>query len=110
MQFQGGYRYPSYLILTMCSVLFVSVAVFIWYWKSLSLGKGVALLLSLQGTILWASSLTPIGLKPPPAGFLPKLRWFFEQQGGVPFSVNQPLFYIGVFCVLAAIIFGICAD
>ncbi len=86
------------------------MGVFIWYWKPLSVGKGLALLLSLEGTILWASSLTPIGLKPPPVGFLSKLRWFFDQQGGIPFSVNQPLFYIGVLFLLIAIIFGICAD
>jgi len=109
MQFEGGYRYPSSIICTVCSVLFLSAAGFICYWKSLSLAKGSALLLSLEGTILWASSLTPKGLKPPPAGFFPKVYWFFDQQEGVPFSVNQPLFYIGVVCVLVASIISIWA-
>lgn len=64
------------------------------------------MLLALEGTVLLASAFTPKGLTPPPAGIIPKLRWLFKEQAGVPLSFNQPLFYVGILLLLGSILLG----
>lgn len=109
MQFSGGYRYLGSKICFYLSLISITVGSIGWYLKSLSLGRGLSLLFALEGTVLWASSLTPTGLVPPPPGILKKLGWFFTEQVGVPLSLNQPMFYVGIILVLVATVLGFVA-
>ena len=102
MQFEGGYRYPSTTICLLLSAAVLVPGVWIWRSESLSLNRGMSLLLALEGTVLLASAFTPKGLVPPPRGILPKLRWFLKEQAGVPLTFNQPLFYSGVLLLLVS--------
>lgn len=110
MQFEGGYRYPGTLICASLSLISLGIVAFIWNLRGLSLFQGLSLVLTLEGTVLWASSLTPKGLIPPPNGFVPKIRWFFNEQGGTPLSLNQPMFIFGILFVLIGTIFGTLAN
>jgi len=102
MQFKGGYRYPSNLILTVLTVLIFSITGFFCYYRSFNILKIITLFLNLEGTVLIASSLTPIGLAPPPQKFTEKIRWFFKQQGGIPLAYNQVMLYGGLLCLFIA--------
>jgi hypothetical protein len=88
-------------------LLLGAVAVIIvWVATGLSVFLGTATLFSVEGTVLWASSFTPKGLMPPPKGFRPRLSWFFNQQGGVTFAINQPMFYAGILLAIAGTTIG----
>lgn len=100
MQSNGGYRYPSALICIFLSCLSLAAGAWVWHTQELSLCKGIALLLILEGTVLWASALTPKGLVPPNAGISVKFCWFLKPQSGVTLSFNQPLFYLGILLLL----------
>ena len=73
-----------------------------WYKRS-SIGPVLELFLALEGTVLLASAFSPTGLLPPPKGsIMRKVRWFCDQQAGVPLQYNQPMFYRGLFCLFLA--------
>lgn len=109
MQIQGGYRYPGSAVCALLSVGAMGAVTVVWVKAPLPLWRGLATLLVVEGTVLWASSLTPIGLLPPPSGLRPRLGWFFGQQGGVAFTLNQPMFYSGVVLAIIGTIVGSCA-
>ncbi|MDP2605533.1 MAG: hypothetical protein Q8S00_23575 [Deltaproteobacteria bacterium] len=77
------------------------MVVVLWALACLPGLRAVGLLLSVEGTVLWASALTPVGMTPPPGGFLGLFRWLFAGQGGVTFAINQPIFYVGVLLAIA---------
>lgn len=109
MQFEGGYRYPASAICAVLSLLAVGIVIIVWFKARLPFGRGVATLLIVEGTILWASSFTPKGLLPPQGGLRARLVWFFKQQAGVTFAINQPMFYAGILSVIIGTIIGSCA-
>lgn len=102
MQFQGGYRYSSGWICTVLSILAIVGTVTASYRKSLALCQILTLFLNLEGTVLLASAFSPVGLTPPQGGPLSMVKWFLAQQGGVPMSYNQPMFYGGLLCLFVA--------
>ena len=106
MQFEGGYRYPGNAICVSASIASLVAAGVVCQLKPLSTSQAVTLALMMEGTLLWASSFTPKGLVPPPAGVAAKIQWFFRQQGGTSLSFNQPMFYLGILCILSACIMG----
>lgn len=106
MQFQGGYRYPGGTVCLVLSLGAIGAAAVVWVRAPLTFWHGLGTLLAAEGTVLWASSLTPIGLTPPPAGLAARLKWFFDQQGGVPFGLNQPMFFAGVVIAIVGTIMG----
>ena len=110
MQFEGGYRYPGNAICALASVLSLLAAGLVWKLKPLPSSQAVALALMMEGTVLWASSFTPKGLTPPPTGTRAKIAWFFRQQGGTALSFNQPMFYLGILCILVACIMSALAS
>jgi hypothetical protein len=103
MQFQGGYRYPGNRICGIFTLLAVITTLFLWIEKSFNLTEGLSLFLSLEGTVLLASSFTPVGMTPPPKGFTKKVRWFMNASHGLPLSYNQPMFYGGLLCLFIGI-------
>jgi len=105
MQFSGVYKYPSGAICIILSLIAICITVLLYYYKNLSASGGLLLLLTLEGTVLLASSLTPVGLTPPPQGLFRKIKWFFSQQHGIPLGYNQPMLYAGLLLLfLAAIV------
>jgi len=109
MQSNGGYKYPSGAICIVLSVIVLTITVILVLYTNCSVGCGLTLFLSLEGTVLLASSLTPIGLAPPPQGLFGKIKWFFKQQGGIPIGYNQPMLYSGfLFLFIAAIVARLC--
>lgn len=105
MQLSGGYKYPGGIICIILSVIAILVTVFLYCYKDLSAGGGLSLFFNLEGTVLLASSLTPVGLTPPPKGLVQKIKWFFKQERGIPLGYNQPMLYAGLLSLaLAAII------
>ena len=110
MQFEGGYRYPGNAICGIASALSIVATAIVWRAKPLPNSQAATLFLMLEGTILWASSFTPRGLVPPPAGLRGKVAWFFRQQAGTALAFNQPMFYLGILCVLCGCIVGALAS
>ena len=106
MQFQGGYRYPGTLVCAVLTVVSLAVALVVSFWRDLAPLKVAALFLNLEGTVLLASAFTPTGLVPPQGGIGRRLRWFFEQQGGVPLKFSQPLFYGGLLALFLGALLG----
>ena len=106
MQVEGGYRYPGGTICVAASIASLVAAGCVWHFKPLSIRQGIALVLMMEGTVLWASSFTPKGLTPPPPGMAAKVKWFFRQQDGTTLSFNQPMFYIGILSILVACVVG----
>ena len=107
MQSTGAYRYPAAAIFCVMSGIVLVLGGLLWKSKGLSIPEGFSLLLALEGTVMWACSLTPVGLLPPPVGIWRKLRWLFRGQAGTPLSLNQPLFYIGIMFVLGSILLAV---
>ncbi len=106
MQVGGGYRYPGGSICTILMVAgFVTVTI-LWAMSCLAAGRAIAVVLNVEGPVLWASSFTPKGLTPPPPSLVGLARWFFAQQGGVTFAINQPMFYTGILLVIAGTVVG----
>jgi hypothetical protein len=106
MQFEGGYKYPGNTVCLVLSVLAVGTVLVVWRVVPLSLWKGLSTLFSVEGTVLWASSLTPKGLLPPSGGSGSWFTWFWRQQGGVTFGLNQPMFYAGILLAIIGSIIG----
>ena len=106
MQFEGGYRYPGGTVCLLLSLIGALAVVLVGVTAGLPVFRAIAVLFNVEGTVLWASSFTPKGLLPPPRGFRALLRWFFNQQGGVTFALNQPMFYAGILLVVVGTIFG----
>ena len=104
MQNKGGYKYPATKIALVFGVISLVAGILVWVIKGLPCLKGLSLLLSLEGTVLWASALTPVGLLPPQGTLIQKFCWFFKQQGGTTLQLNQPIFYFGILMVLSAIL------
>ena len=102
MQSEGVYRYPNGWICLLLSLLAVVSTASVWLWKSLCFTEVLSLFLSLEGTVLLASAFSPIGLTPPQGNLFKKIHWFFKQQGGVPVSYNQPMFYGGLLFLFVA--------
>jgi len=108
MQFSGGYKYPSGKICRLLSFLTFCITIFVFYHKNIAPSEAVSLFLNLEGTVLLASSFTPVGLSSPPQGFIQKIKWFFQQQYGTPLEYNQPMFYAGLtFLFLATLVSAI---
>lgn len=102
MQFEGGYRYPAAKVCTILLLLGLAAVTIVWAKVGLPPLRAGGVLLSVEGTVLWASSFTPKGLTPPSSGRLRELlHWFFAQQSGVTFALNQPMFYAGILLVIA---------
>lgn len=72
MQFGGGYRYPDKKICSLLTLLVSILTIIIVFFKSLYLEQGLILFLSLEGTVLLASALSPVGLFPPQGNFIKK--------------------------------------
>ena len=106
MQFEGGYRYRGSILCAVLTCVAVIATLAVAFWQNLTLPKGIALFLNLEGPVLLASAFTPTGLIPPQGGLASRLRWFFLQQGAVPVSFSQPLFYGGLLALLMASLVG----
>lgn len=106
MQVEGGYRYPGGTVCTVLSVVAVAPVLVIWATVGLPVWRALATLLIVEGTVLWASSFTPKGLLPPPSSVRGRVDWFFKQQSGVTFALNQPMFYFGILLVITGTILG----
>ncbi len=102
MQFGGGYKYPSLFFCILITSLAGIITLGLWSYKNLNPSQVLALFLNLEGTVLLASAFTPVGLTPPNRGIIKKLGWFLKQQGGVPVSYNQVMFYGGLLCLFMA--------
>ena len=109
MQIEGGYKYPGNLVCLVLSVVAVGAVLIVWKVAPLTGAKGLATLMSVEGTVLWASSLTPKGLLPPSGGLGSRLTWFWRQQSGVAFGLNQPMFFSGIVLTIIGSIVGSCA-
>jgi hypothetical protein len=59
----------------------------------------LSLLFNLEGTALIASSLSPVGLVPPPKGLKDKMVWFIKHTKGVPLSYNLIMLYGGLLSI-----------
>lgn len=99
MQFEGGYKYPSFFIWILLTLLVGVITLILWQYKNLLPCQILVLFLNLEGTVLLASAFTPVGLTPPDRSIIKKFMWFFKQQGGVPVSYNQLMFYGGLLCL-----------
>lgn len=109
MQFEGGYRYPAGTIWGVLSVVGVVAVLLVCAINKVPVWRALGALLTVEGTVLWASSFTPKGLSPPPPRFWLRVTWFFKQESGVTFSLNQPMFYSGILLVIAGTILSSCA-
>lgn len=99
MQFNGGYRYPSNKIIIVLSIIVLIIAFYFYSYKCFSLLKMLSLLFNLEGTVLIASSLSPVGLAPPPKGIKDKMVWFIKNTKGVPLSYNLIMLYGGLLSI-----------
>ena len=106
MQFEGGYRYPSNIILLLLTVFSVALTTVLWYAKCLSHLQTTSLFLGLEGTSLLASSYSPVGLEPPQGNWWSKLKWFFKTQEAIPVRFDQRMFYGGLFCLFLSYVFS----
>ncbi|MGB7217182.1 MAG: hypothetical protein WBD07_00100 [Vicinamibacterales bacterium] len=106
MQSDGGYKYPGNTVCAVLSVVAIAVVLIVWTVVQMNFAKGLSTLMSVEGTVLWASSLTPKGLLPPPSGFRARCAWFCRQQAGVMFSLNQPMFFAGILLAIIGAIVG----
>lgn len=108
MQFSGGYRYPGTTICVILTMVTIVTTLGVAYARSLAFGAALVLFLNLEGTVLLASAFTPTGLTPPQGGPIQRVRWFFRQEGGVPLTFSQPLFYGGLLALfLSALLAGL---
>jgi hypothetical protein len=99
MQFEGGYRYPSNIILLLLSVFSIALAIVFCYENWLSQLQTTSLFLGLEGTSLLASYYSPVGLSPPQGNLWLKFKWFFKTQKGITVSFDQKMFYGGLICL-----------
>jgi hypothetical protein len=106
MQFEGGYRYPSNMILILLSVFAVALTTVFWYAKCLSHFQTTSLFLGLEGTSLLASSYSPMGLEPPQGDLWSKIKWFFRTQKGIHVRFDQRMFYGGLLCLFLSYCFS----
>lgn len=106
MQTQGGYLYPGGMVLKVFSLAVFSITAIAHRLMGLTLWQTLSLFLSMEGTVLWACSLTPKGLTPPPEGARSKISWFFSEQHGTTLSLNQPIFFLGILFSLSGSIVG----
>jgi hypothetical protein len=96
LQFEGGYRYPSTAIFRVLTLIAVLCALIVGIAKGLTILEGVAVLLSLEGTVLVASAFTPVGLTPPQGSLTDRFGWFLRLQGGTQVKLSQPMLYGGL--------------
>ena len=99
MQFDGGYKYPSNQICLVLSVVAILITSLLWHIKPLSLAQGIGLFFGLEGTVLIASSYTPIGLGQPQGNIWHRLICVLNPQKGTAVSFNQLMFFSGLFCL-----------
>lgn len=104
MLFSGGYRYPSKSIFLVLSLLAAGVTVVLLILRDLSPLQAIQIFASLEGTVMVASSLSPVGLQPPPKGLRGLVKWLFENRFGAPMSYYQPLLYGGLLVLFAGIV------
>jgi hypothetical protein len=103
MQVNGGYRYPSGRVAGLLSIISVLIVLVSWRAMGLSFNKTLSLFLALEGAVLLANALTPVGFTPPPGGVLKRVKWFLREGGrGVPVKYNRIMFYGGLICLLFA--------
>jgi hypothetical protein len=106
MQFEGGYNYPSKIILILLSVFSGALTILVWYLKCLSHLQTGSLFLGLEGTSLLASSYSPVGLEPPQGNLCSKIKWFFKEQKGMSMRFDQRMFYGGLFSLFVSYVFS----
>jgi hypothetical protein len=106
MQFEGGYRYPSNIILIILSMFSIALTTVVWYQKCLSQLQTASLFLGLEGTSLLASSYSPVGLSPPQGNLWLKFKWFLKPQKGITVRFNHLTFYGGLIFLFLSYFFS----
>ncbi len=103
MQIEGGYSYPSGRVAGFLSIVSILIVLVSWRAMGLSFDRILFLFFALEGAVLLAGSLTPVGLAPPPGGVLKKVKWFLRKgDRGAPVKHNRIMFYGGLICLLFA--------
>ena len=69
-------------------------------WRIFMIASFACLLLNLEGTLMWAFSLSPHGGLPPQGKIKERVSWFFELVKGQTVTVNPKMFYAGIFALL----------
>ena len=94
MLFKKGY--PDYWFIAVMTILSSLVVVFVWHSRGISTIQYFALLLSLEGIVLLAASINPVGGLPAQGNLIDRIFWFFRQEYSQPIVFNKPLFWSGV--------------
>ncbi|HTL71312.1 MAG TPA: hypothetical protein VL404_08490 [Candidatus Eisenbacteria bacterium] len=99
--FDGGYDWRPltwivFKIATVCCALITAVVLFAFGAGFL---RSFCLFLSLEGTLMWAFSLSPYGGEPPRGNLPRRILWFFQVARGYTLAVNPRWLYAGIFCI-----------
>jgi len=104
MQVSGGYRYPSGKVLFGAVLAGGLGMAILWWYKRPTAGVLLVLGLGILGSIFMACAFTAVGLLPPQGNVLRRIEWFLKPQFGTTVQLNQPLLYVGLVLVLAALL------
>jgi len=107
MQFGGGYRFPSWPIFGIITIIVAVNGVWLWRLGKLNGMSLVIFFLDLEGAAMLISAFTPVGQLGPQGSLLNKMKWFFigetSSDGtrlGITYSLSQPLLYGGFLLIL----------
>lgn len=102
MRWTGGYPYPVKVQCAVLSIIAIGGVIAAWWSLSLHPLRAVVMLFVAEGSVLWATSLTPVGSVRPPDRFWGKVAWVFSsQRQGMTVALNHRLFYAGILLVVA---------
>lgn len=104
MQTSGGYRYPSTkVLLAFLAATGLGIGV-VWSCRRPGLQALLVLALGTAGSIFMAGAFTAVGLVPPQGTLMRRIMWFLKPQFGTTVQLNQPLLYVGLMFILAALL------
>ena len=103
MQMDGGYNERPLIwdIFIISSIICGIVVLYVLRVKRSWFGP-FCLFLNLEGTLMWAFSLSPHGGPPPQGSWKDQISWFFQLAKGYTVTVNPKMFYAGILSVLVS--------